>query len=139
MADDFELDIAKWTGENNDRAKLFVVMFCVNLIRYIQNKTPVLTGRLRASIQTTTPLGDWEPGQDITIGTNVDYARRIEYGFVGKDKLGRLYDQKGVGMFAAAAAIAPQLADLVAKASSDSGAPGPEDLLEGFLEVAELL
>jgi len=27
------------------------------------------------------------------VGTNVDYARRLEKGFVGRDSLGRIYDQ----------------------------------------------
>ncbi len=31
---------------------------------------------------------DW-----VWVGTNVKYARRIEYGFKGKDKLGRYYNQ----------------------------------------------
>ena len=31
---------------------------------------------------------DW-----VHIGTNVKYARRIEYGFVGRDRLGRNYNQ----------------------------------------------
>jgi hypothetical protein len=30
---------------------------------------------------------------EVHIGTNVKYARRLEYGFVGKDKLGRNYNQ----------------------------------------------
>lgn len=30
---------------------------------------------------------------EVVVGTNVPYARRIEYGFAGKDKLGRTYNQ----------------------------------------------
>ena len=30
----------------------------------------------------------------IDIGTDVDYARRVEYGFVGPDSLGRVYNQR---------------------------------------------
>lgn len=51
----------------------------------------VITGRLRGSIT-------WEPGEDergayVDIGTNVEYARRLELGFVGTDSLGRTYNQ----------------------------------------------
>ena len=49
---------------------------------------PVDTGRLRASI---TNEVEEEVGR---VGTNVEYARRIELGFVGTDILGRNYNQK---------------------------------------------
>jgi len=142
MAEDFSLDISKWTQDADSQTKLFVVMLCSLLIRYIQARTPVLTGRLRASIGTNIPLADWEPGKDITIGTNVEYARRIEYGFVGVDSLERRYDQKGVGMFAQALAVAPQLADLVAKQTEGRGFENFEEVVEEvmgtLLEVGEL-
>ena len=32
-------------------------------------------------------------------GSNVEYARRIEYGFIGEDSLGRRYKQKPTGIF----------------------------------------
>ena len=73
------------------------------------------TGRLRGSISTNwsgsgkprgqtkspakaddgvgQPIG--EPGMNVAVGSNVKYARRIEHGFVGKDSLGRNYNQKG--------------------------------------------
>jgi hypothetical protein len=142
MAEDFSLDISKWTQDADSQTKLFVVMLCSLLIRYIQARTPVLTGRLRASIGTNIPLADWEPGKDITIGTNVIYSRRVEYGFVGVDSLGRRYDQKGVGMFAQALAVAPQLADLVAKQTEGRGFENFEEVVEEvmgtLLEVGEL-
>ena len=47
----------------------------------------VLTGRLRRSIAVDGPtwVGTWEVMADV--GTNVEYARRLEYG--GEDRLGR--------------------------------------------------
>lgn len=39
------------------------------------------------------PGGDGKDKPTVTVGTNVEYARRVEFGFVGKDKLGRQYNQ----------------------------------------------
>ena len=122
MAEDFSIDIDKWCQEAGSKAAAFPPAFAMRLIAYIKSKTPVLTGNLRASIGSITPLGSYKPGQGITIGTNVEYARRIEYGFVGVDKLGRRYDQKGVGMFAQAIAAAPDIAeDTLQSLQSDRG------------------
>lgn len=69
--------------------------------------TPVDTSRLVNSIQGN----ELVPGDSIfeikedglstgikitgTLGTNVPYAARIEFGFKGKDKLGRVFNQSG--------------------------------------------
>lgn len=72
-----------------------------------QTDFPQVTSRLIKSTQGT-PMS---PGESVFnrnvvrhiasghIGTNVKYARRIEFGFVGKDKIGRKYNQKGQGIF----------------------------------------
>ena len=53
---------------------------------------PVDTGRLRDSIATTLVVD--EPDQQIAkVAPDTPYARRIEYGFVGPDSLGRQYHQ----------------------------------------------
>lgn len=86
----------------------------------IKLRTPVDTGRLRASwtitdgIQTVAnPLaaGQYGPeappqlsrdrtivGRSWTIHNPMPYARRIEYGFTGQDRLGRSYQQSPAGM-----------------------------------------
>ena len=71
------------------------------------------TGRLRASVSTNWAGSGMnegkmsakaQPGDGVSqpqgpkelvyvVGTNVKYARRIEFGFVGKDSLGRSYNQ----------------------------------------------
>jgi len=51
-------------------------------------KAPVLSGTLRRSI-TVEAVG---PG-DVRVGSDVPYARRIEYGFDGSDSRGRTYHQ----------------------------------------------
>jgi hypothetical protein len=57
-----------------------------------KEKCPYITGTLRRSIHTE---GRQESGTNVyaLVGTDVVYARRIEYGFAGRDSLGRLYDQ----------------------------------------------
>jgi len=45
------------------------------------------TGRLRSSITHEVE------GTTGRVGTNVEYARRVELGFVGADSLGRVYNQ----------------------------------------------
>jgi len=42
-------------------------------------------------------------GQTIYLGFTAAYARRLEYGFKGKDKLGREYNQEGYGFVRLAA------------------------------------
>lgn len=53
-----------------------------------REKAPVITGTLRRSIRVEL-IG---PG-DVRIGSDVAYARRIEFGFMGRDRLGREYHQ----------------------------------------------
>lgn len=64
-----------------------------------------ITGNLRNSISISVEGGSPElgkgevvgksPPEVAVIGTNVEYAARIEFGFEGVDKLGREYDQQG--------------------------------------------
>ena len=53
-----------------------------------RTKAPYKTGTLRRSIQVQ------ERGpRDVVVGSRLPYAARIEYGFAGRDRLGRLYNQ----------------------------------------------
>jgi len=55
---------------------------------HAKDRVPVRTGTLKRSI------GQGPAGPNaVKIGTNVPYAARLEYGFIGKDKLGRRYNQ----------------------------------------------
>jgi HK97 gp10 family phage protein len=57
-----------------------------------QVRAPVKTGTLRRSI--TVQISESSAtSASAAIGTNLAYARRIEFGFNGRDKLGRLYSQ----------------------------------------------
>lgn len=55
----------------------------------VQKIAPYDTGTLRRSIHVEMMDDD----TTAIIGTDLPYARRLEYGFVGKDKLGRYYNQ----------------------------------------------
>jgi len=50
-----------------------------------------------------------KPGDTIYIGWQAKYARRQNYGFVGKDSLGRNYNQSGFGFAEATAAKWPAI------------------------------
>ena len=80
-----------------------------------KESVPVDTGRLRASISTNWAGSGMSEGKTggqaeagdgagqpqgpkelvYVVGTNVKYARRIEFGFVGEDSLGRKINQPG--------------------------------------------
>lgn len=89
------------TGESLDAA-----VYAGGLVveREAKMSAPVLTGNLRRSIHTVSNAGSTEGGEtqlpkppkgEAHVGTNVEYARRIELGFVGEDSLGRTFNQMG--------------------------------------------
>lgn len=88
-------------------------------------RVPVKTGNLARSVVVDTKppkiieglaTGDYslgianlKPGEPIYIGWQAVYARRMNYGFVGADSLGRVYNQSGFGFAEAAAAQWPTI------------------------------
>lgn len=50
-----------------------------------------------------------ELGSTVYLGFQADYAARMEYGFVGADSLGRVYNHSGFGFAAAVAQRWPQI------------------------------
>lgn len=56
-----------------------------------------------------------ELGDSVWLGFQANYARRMNYGFVGQDKLGRTYNQTGAGFIEAAVAAWPTIVELVAE------------------------
>ena len=69
-----------------------------------KRSAPYVTGNLRRSIHTVGQSrlhaedGDTLPAPghgEVHVGTNAEYARRIELGFVGADSRGRVYNQAG--------------------------------------------
>lgn len=88
-------------------------------------RVPVKTGNLGRSVVVDTKppqiieglaKGDYslgiagiKPGDTIYIGYQAAYARRMNYGFVGADSLGRVYNQAGFGFAEATAAKWPEI------------------------------
>lgn len=88
-------------------------------------RVPVKTGNLARSVVVDTKppqiveglaTGDFSlgiasiiPGEPIYIGWTAKYARRQNYGFVGADSLGRVYNQAGFGFAEAAAGKWPAI------------------------------
>lgn len=76
-----------------------------------KGRAPYVTGNLRRSIHvggegsvggldgdtTGTDIGGQAVGRnsvEVSVGTNVEYAARLEFGFAGADSLGRVYNQQ---------------------------------------------
>jgi hypothetical protein len=102
-------------------------VIATDAVNRVKELTPVDTGFLRSNWTVMLP-GDVEPiagrvpdpvaalqrarvGQRITIINPTVYARRIEYGFVGEDSLGRHYHQQGHHMVAQTLAELPSIAE----------------------------
>ncbi len=123
---DFTTDVSAWCDRAAGRADALLRAIAFDMVSAVQDKTPVDTGFLRSNWTAMLP-GDTEPvagrvasasaaidrarvGMVIVIINPVAYARRIEYGFVGEDSLGRHYNQPGRHMVAQTIAEAPQIA-----------------------------
>lgn len=61
------------------------------IVNQAKINAPFLSGQLRRDLRVWTKVSGSEV--EARAGTNLDYARRQEFGFVGADKLGRRYNQ----------------------------------------------
>jgi len=67
-----------------------------NLMRSLvasRQSVPVTDGREGNNVAVEILL--WQPGQTLWLGYTAEYGPRMNYGFVGTDKLGRNYNQTG--------------------------------------------
>lgn len=111
--------VNKWTRETEERATDAYREGVKDFYDELYANTPVDTGNLRNSLRATKtgmieqqfPSGpgynassqasayqvidSLELGEKVTLGYAATYARRLNYGFVGYDSLGRLYNQAG--------------------------------------------
>lgn len=128
---DFAADIKKWVAKTKQNAELVFQNVAQETLTRIKERTPVKTGYLRANwVVTTSPdaipvqgtkdeaalnaeISDAKIGETIFIVNPVVYARRIEYGFNGKDSLGRSYHQMGHHMVAQTMAEIKNIVDKV--------------------------
>lgn len=110
-------------------------------------RMPIDTGTLRRSLQASTTEMPVVSDNDVGTGNNVEmviegaqlgstvfmgftvrYALRQEYGFVGEDSLGRVYNQAGAGFVTAAAQKWPQLvtaAEAKVRSRFEAGSASP--------------
>lgn len=126
---DFSEDVSRWAIRMGARADLFVQVLAMEATNRVKQLTPVRTGFLRSN-WTVIRRGDAEPvagavadaskaiatikaGDIVTIINPTRYARRIEYGFVGADSLGRTYHQQGHHMMTQTIAELPSIAQHV--------------------------
>lgn len=123
--DPFVISVTEFVARAKAKANMALRATAYDALQRVKKLTPVDTGYLRASWQVSIK-GDMLPlngGQDsitvistlrmgdtVIISNPVRYAARIEYGFVGADKLGRRYNQAGVGMMTQTMAELPQIA-----------------------------
>lgn len=120
----------------HEKAKAAPLLVIRETIQEINNEiianTPVDTGFLRASYFASVgalPSGEGgagsaaavnglaatlQPGQTYYMGNVARYARRLEYGFVGTDSLGRTYNQRGRFFMSSVLARAAAIANAVA-------------------------
>lgn len=123
MAGNFSAVLPKWARKNQARMRAVfqtATQDAVNEMRTPKGaggNMPVLTGNLRRSLMASTSempsiaegpffnpeaqialvIANAQIGDKIYLGFQAVYAARMEYGFVGPDSLGRVYNQKGNG------------------------------------------
>lgn len=113
----FSAQVSAWVRETEDRllavfqASAQELFSLAQATRYEGGLLPIDTGFLRnsfvAGLNGSTSLSgpdsyvlavmSAEIGDSVIGGWSAKYARRMEYGFVGQDRLGRNYNQRGFG------------------------------------------
>lgn len=128
---DFDVDVTRWVEKARKNMDAALRGIAEAAVARVKSLTPVRTGYLRANWTATlndeaipTPqsngagtmrLLDAKAGDVVVISNPVQYARRIEYGFVGTDERGRVQNQQGRGMVQQTVAELPAIADGVIK------------------------
>jgi hypothetical protein len=131
----FTVDLQKFEKKLNDKFDRFIQQFTLSLFTEVQTSTPVDTGFLRNSWYVSinelpvsgkdsdanigvnfnlSNINEAKAGDTLYIVNSASYAKRIEYGFVGYDALGRFYNQQPQGMVRATINKADSIAEKVA-------------------------
>lgn len=105
-----------WVEKVGDQAEALGRQTCQETAERVHDATPTDTGNLRGNWQPSIGdiatgdkngvganaladvalvCGGIKPGDVFHMANNAEYGPRIEYGFVGTDKLGRTYNQAG--------------------------------------------
>ncbi len=96
---DFKIGMSQFAEKAQGRLLQFFTEFSQNVSEAVSVATPVKTGFLRNSWHVTINGSDAATVTELKLGdlfgyvNTAVYARRVEYGFVGTDSLGRHYDQ----------------------------------------------
>jgi hypothetical protein len=152
----FTADLTRYQAMIPEKANLLVQGFNQTLYNEVQAGgkysagTPIVTGFAQASwdagvgsrpnnqaaktpeaaaARASSSLLEAKAGDTVYLSNNAPYVRRLEFGFQGPDKLGRVYNQQGVGWIRMALAAVQQIADevgafIVAKYGGVGGRPG---------------
>lgn len=129
MSEWIGIDPAIWAGKTEDAMTALLRNSVQGLAKAASTtipnggRVPVKTGNLARSVVVDTKepqiiegltTGDYslgvaaiKPGDTIYIGWQAAYSRRQNYGFVGADSLGRVYNQTGFGFAESTAAQWP--------------------------------
>lgn len=121
MAEDFDVYIDKWVAKARRKSQKVLAAVALAAESRVKELTPVVTGNLRSrwavevrsgldsTEAASKPVAEVELGDKIRIVNGAEYARRVEYGFVGKDSLGREFHTKGAGMVQQTVKELPQI------------------------------
>lgn len=113
----FRLRLKAWGDAATGQLQALARQTCQEMAEQVHEATPLDIGFLRGSWQpsiknkfeaaaaTDNPsvaiaaaleiAGQVVPGDTFVMTNNAAYAKRLEFGFVGEDRLGRTYDQAG--------------------------------------------
>ena len=87
----FKTDVAQIAEKTQANEQAAVMVAGEAYKTDVQAKLPWVTHTLIRSVHTSL---EWEGTTPVSyVGSNAPYARRIEHGFVGADKLNRVYNQ----------------------------------------------
>ena len=131
----FSATIGEWGRAELERAEAIYQASAQTVANEVRNpreeggRMPVITGNLRRSLMASTSemptikpeqktftdsgvemvIAGAELGGAVYLGFQAAYAPRMNYGFVGEDSLGRVYNQAGYGFVDAVAQRWPQI------------------------------
>lgn len=114
----FSNAVNKWTKETIQRSEEAFQIGALDFLIALRDATPIDTGYLRSSLTVgkngTVPagpnaeygsvyndtraldvIGSLKLGDKVTMVYNAPYAMRVNYGFIGYDRLGRYFNQAG--------------------------------------------
>lgn len=146
LMETFEVDVRRFVAKAKERQEAALMAIAQDALARVKELTPVKTGNLRANWQivaagdeqevlrlaatATVILEDAAPpplqfkiGDVLLVMNPVVYARRIEFGFVGEDSLGRHYNQAGRGMMQQTLAEMPKIAREAVRRVIQEGTP----------------